>query len=163
MYVLALVLLATCHLFPAIIFADANKPSVIRGSRPFVCHQQLWSVSAVCKMGSKGGWVCSDLLVISQCPPTSRWTTSGQPQHLAGQGGLVITAELQTSLRIAWKIQCRTTLPPWLINLPSSSAKHHHQRVISSLLANTMRLPDIQAVLMSKLGMVYGCPLCGNL
>lgn len=47
--------------------------------------------------------VCSDLLVITQCPPPSRWTTSGQPQHLDGQGGLVITAGLQTLLRIAWK------------------------------------------------------------
>lgn len=116
------------------------------------------------RWGARGGKkVCSDLLVISQCPPPSRWTTSGKSQHLAGQGGPVITAELQTSLRIDWKIQCRATSPPRLINLPSSSAKHHHQRLISSLLANTMRLPDIKAVLMNKLGMVYGGLLCANL
>lgn len=154
--------LAACHLFPAIILADTTTPPsphhlFVIGSRDLCLLSMSWEK-------------IKQIISLFWSPGHNAVSSSQQVDHIWGT---------PTSGRAGWphnygratdfarespgKKQCRTTLVACLINLLSSSAKRHHQRLISGLLANTMRLADIKAVLMNKLGIVYGGPLCVNL
>lgn len=90
------------HVFTLISFMSTVSCDHLRGCETSpLCHRQLRapSASAGASPHSLGGGVsggkeesCSSVPVISQCPPPSRWTTSGKSQHLGQQGGLAIMA-----------------------------------------------------------------------
>lgn len=63
--------------------------------------------------------------VISQCPPPSRWTTSGKSQHLDQQGGLAIMAAAAAALllrNLLTNLCVRSSYDLCLIKLSSSRA-----------------------------------------
>lgn len=92
--------LVSCQQFPVIIRTDAKQPAVSSAAgRLYVigscelCPLSPPRLVSLRKMeGGRQDKSCCGVLVISQCPPPSRWTTSGKSQHLGQQGGLVIIA-----------------------------------------------------------------------
>lgn len=114
-----------------------TSPLCHRPARPPVCHRQLRapSASAGASPCSLGGGISggkeesrSSVPVISQCPPPSRWTTSGKSQHLGQQGGLAImAAAAAAAAAFCTEICSQISLSDPLMTFVSLSSQAHVQ------------------------------------